>query len=114
MNTIDKPRGRIMKNRAAAVLAAALAVCMLVAFLPAAMADPGQGTWQDHFATTRQIASTSGTKVAGGALKLSESAPAPVGVDDGVAVPGESGVYSMVALGADVYSGTGEKGHLVQ
>ncbi|MHB8894336.1 MAG: hypothetical protein ACYC99_04045, partial [Candidatus Geothermincolia bacterium] len=109
----DSPLRGNRRKPSLAVLAVIAIAGILAAFMPAAaFAQPAGGTraWSDGFSTGRRIAGTSGTKVSGGALKLSESAP----TDLEEAVPGETGVYSLVTVGENVYSGTGEKGHLVE
>ncbi len=94
-------------RRTFAAGAAALALVLLLSAL--AQARPSLGSWSDDFSSTRRLASTGGARVAGGALKLAEGQP----VDLGEAVPGESEVLSLVAVGDDVFCGTGPVGHLV-
>ena len=95
---------------------AGLAVVLVALALPMGAGAAGAGgTWLDDFNTARRVATTDGTKISGGSLKLAEGQAQ----DLGEAVPGESAVYSMVAVDhgvghRDVYSGTGEKGHLVR
>jgi hypothetical protein len=109
MKTAPRPASR--RSPLSAILAALLLACVLSTIAYPALAAGGPaGSWSDTFDTTRRIQSFSGTKVSGGSLSLAEAAPS----DLGAAVPGESAVYASVSLGDDVYTGTGEKGHLVR
>jgi len=113
MNNHRKTRA---KGIWAVLVAAALAATVLAASMVTGAATlaqgPAEGSWSRGFdgaEATRGLATQSDTRVSGSALKLAEAAP----YDLGDAVPGESAVYAMVPVGNDVYSGTGDKGHLV-
>jgi hypothetical protein len=112
----SKGDGKQLKAKARLAVAAFLAACLLGVVLPYGTAlaqEQGEGSWSRGFTgpeATRGIDTQVNTRVSGGALKLAESAP----TDLGDAVPGESAVYSMVAVGNDIYLGTGPKASLVQ
>ena len=112
--TASSSSKRPRKRFAASVIAAAVVALVALALPLSASADgAGSPPWTDNFSTTRRVSTLTGTKISGG-LKLAEQAPQVPPDDLGEAVPGERVVLSMVAVGTDVFTGTGEKGHLVR
>lgn len=97
------------------IACAALLLAVLAALLAQSMTFaapvPGQGRWDAGFETTtgRLVKPLTGVKVGGGELKLAEERAQSLGP----AVPGETSVNCMVAIGDDVLTGTGPAGHLV-
>ncbi|MCG2795752.1 MAG: PQQ-binding-like beta-propeller repeat protein, partial [Actinomycetia bacterium] len=107
-----------MRKTVSAVVITALILWLGLALLaPPVGAFPVRGdeSWSDTFDSNEGIREFSNTRVGGGKLKLRESDP----VDLGVAVPGESAVYSVLGTslgvsGRNVYCGTGDRGHIVE
>ena len=75
----------------------------------------GDGSWSDTFDSTEGINELDDTKVVDDTLRIAEA-----DIQDlGVAVPGESVVHAVLGTtlgenGRNVYSGTGDRGHLVE